>query len=231
MSRRWLLALLLVAAGWGPVEGSSWGWLGVRIRDITEQEMEDISLRYGIREGFGVLIVEVLPETPAARYGIKNGDLVVAFRGRPVVDTRSLQRLVAATPVGEEVALTVLRGNEGRRALTVRVGLMPREVVAERVAAEFGFVIREWSEERSGAAVRPSTAPTVGFVLEGSPADRAGVKSGDVITEVNGKSVLSPQAVSEALSEMPLEQPLRLTVRRSGEQIRLILAPPGLRGP
>ena len=72
--------------------------------------------KHGLREGFGVLIVEVLKETPAAQSGLANGDLVVAVRDRPVVDTRTLQRLVAATPVGEELPLTVLRRGDEHRA-------------------------------------------------------------------------------------------------------------------
>src|SRR6266850_1089616 len=109
-----LLLLLLTA----PAEPASkaWGWLGVRIRDLSEQEMEEISQKHGLREGFGVMIVEVMKETPAEASGLKNGDLVVAFRERPVVDTRTLQRLVASTSAGETVPLTVLRRDDaGRR--------------------------------------------------------------------------------------------------------------------
>ena len=99
-------ALLLVALLVGLLSASAdaatrWGWLGVRIRDLAEQEMEDISKRFGMREGFGAVIVEVIKETPAAAAGLRNGDLVVAFRDRPVVDTRSLQRAIGSTSVGE----------------------------------------------------------------------------------------------------------------------------------
>lgn len=225
MSRALGLTLLLLAAGADLAQGATWGWLGVRIRDITEQEMDEISARHGLREGFGVLIVEVLPETPAARDGLKNGDLVVAFKARPVVDTRTLQRLVAATPVGEEVVLTVLRTEEGRRRVTVRVGTMPREVVAERIAAEFGFLLGEMSREREGTLSGPSDVPIVGVVLRGSPAERAGLKSGDLIVEVNGQPVASRQVARELLAEVGLDQPLGLTVGRGADRVRLTLGP------
>lgn len=226
MSRRYALTLLLVAAFLGDAEGAVWGWLGVRIRDLTEQEMDAISSRHGIQEGFGALIVEVLPETPAARGGLQKGDLVVAFRGRPVVDTRALQRLVAATPVGEGVVLTVLREEEGRSSVTIRVGRMPREVVAERVAAEFGFAVREPSEGPGGVPTRLGAAPIVAVVLKGSSADRAGLRVGDVILELDGRPVTSRQAVSDTLAEASLEQPLALTVARGEERVRLTLGPP-----
>jgi len=231
MIRRRLLPYVVVAALALPVvaQAVTWGWLGVRIRDLSEQEMEEISTRHGIREGFGALIVEVLKDTPAARAGLKNGDLVVAFRDRLVVDTRGLQRLVAATPAGQEVVVTVLRREEGRRALRVSVEAMPQEMVAERVAAEFGFVVRDPGEERERP--RPSGTPAVAVVLRDSQADRAGLKPGDVIVEVNGRPVLSRQAVSNALVDAGLDQPLRLTVRREGEPLALTVSPPSQRIP
>jgi S1-C subfamily serine protease len=121
---------------------AQWAWLGVRIRDLSEQEMDEISSRHGMREGFGVFIVEVMEGTPAQTAGIKTGDLVVAFEERPVTETRVLQRLIAASAPGKDVRLTVLRA-EGRRRLDVRLALMPRSVVGERIGAEFGFVVRD----------------------------------------------------------------------------------------
>ena len=88
MIRRLFVVLGLVLGLAAQAEAVTWGWLGVRIRDLSEQEMDEISQKHGLREGFGVLIVEVLKETPAAQSGLATGDLVVAVRDRPVVDTR-----------------------------------------------------------------------------------------------------------------------------------------------
>ena len=97
---RMLLALALLALASGATAGEQWGWLGVRIRDLTEQEMEEITKKVGVSEGYGVLIAQVMKETPAADSGLREGDLIVAIDGRPIVETRSLQRLVGATPAG-----------------------------------------------------------------------------------------------------------------------------------
>src|SRR5947207_12510570 len=86
-----------------------WAWLGVRIRDLSEQEMDDLASRHGIREGFGVVIVEVMTDTPAAQAGVRAGDIVVALDGRPITDTRLLVRLIARAPLDRDVRLTVLR--------------------------------------------------------------------------------------------------------------------------
>ena len=68
---------------------------------MSEQEMDEIAERHGIGEGFGVVIVDVMEDTPAARAGMRPGDIVVAFEGRPVTDTRLLQRLIARASIDE----------------------------------------------------------------------------------------------------------------------------------
>jgi serine protease Do len=201
----------------------------VRIRDLSEQEMEDISKRFGMREGFGAVIVEVIKETPAAAAGLETGDLVVAFRDRPVVDTRSLQRAIASTTVGETVRLTVLRREEGRRPVQVKVGPMPDQVAAERVAAEYGFLVREPDGQPELGGARPSVIPSVAAVLPRSRAERAGVKAGDVLTEVNGRPVVTLDAVREALLAAGPDGPLPLVLRRDQERIVVTLEPAGSR--
>ena len=219
------LALLLAVLAPPAAAATRWGWLGVRIRDLSEQEMEDISKRFGMREGFGAVIVEVIKETPAAAAGLRNGDLVVAFRDRPVVDTRSLQRAIASTSVGETVRLTVLRTEEGRRPVQVRVGAMPDAMAADRVAAEYGFFVRDPEAQPELGGARPSAVPSVAAVLPRSRAERAGMQVGDVLTEVNGRPVVTLDAVREALLAAGPEGPLPLIFRRDQEQIAVTLEP------
>ena len=101
--------LLSLAVTGSAVDAAQWAWLGVRIRDLSEQEGDEISKRHGLREGFGVLVIEVMEGTPAEKAGLKTGDLVVAFEERPVTETRLLQRLIASAGPGRDVRLTVLR--------------------------------------------------------------------------------------------------------------------------
>ncbi len=215
--RRWwaALALGLVLAA-SVAEARGWSWLGVRIRDLSEQEGEEIAKQHGIREGYGVVIVEVMEGTPAQRAGMKNGDIVVAVDDRPVTDTRLLQRLIAAGPVERDARLTVLRP-EGRRPLGVRLVAMPRPIAGERVAAEFGFILRDPEPPEVGGRRAGAGAPTVTLVVRGSAAERAGLETGDVILQINETAVVSRDAAREALADLATERPFKLTVRR-GEQ-------------
>ena len=219
-----LLALLLAA---GAADARQWSWLGVRIRDLSEQEMDEIAARHGIREGFGVVIVDVMEGTPAAKAGMHNGDIVVALNGRPVTETRMLQRLIGAASPEQDVRLTVLRP-DGRRLLPVRLTAMPRPVAGERVAAEFGFILQdpESAGERGRLAGGAAGLPVVSFVQKGSAAERAGLEAGDVILQVAEQPVVGRDAAREALAEAGAERPLRLTLRRGVEHVSLTVPAP-----
>lgn len=223
--RLFLAALALVLAA-SVADARSWSWLGVRIRDMSEQEMEEIAKRHGIREGFGVVIVEVIADTPAAQAGLRSGDIVVGLGERPIVETRLLQRLIAAAPTDKDTLLTVLRA-EGRRALKVRLTAMPPTVAGERVAAEFGFSLQEsQGTPEPGAPRVPSVVATIGVVARGSAAEKAGLEVGDVILQVGDRPVASRDAAREAIGERGAERPLNLTLRRGERHVSLTLSPP-----
>jgi serine protease Do len=206
------LTLLLAAE----VHGQ--GWLGVRIRDLSEIEMEEISARHGIREGYGVVIVAVLEDSPAARSAVRAGDIVVGFAGRPIVDSRTFQRVVGAAPLDRGLPLTVLR-REGRRQLMVRLAPMPVEIAGERVAAEFGFSLREvYAERYVGISLGPmESLPVIADVYPGSEAERAGLEPGDVFRKINDEPLQSFRHATQLLARAPAGEPLRLVVRRGGQ--------------
>ncbi len=97
-----------------------WGWLGVRIDEITEDNVAE----YGLAAPRGVAIQSVIPDQPASRAGLKAKDVVLSIDGSVVATPRDLQRLIAATPAGRTVRLLLLR--EGReQELAVTVGRYP----------------------------------------------------------------------------------------------------------
>jgi serine protease Do len=99
-----------------------WGWLGVRIDEITEENARE----YGLDAPRGVGIHGVIPGQPASQAGLRAKDVVVAVDGREVGAPRDLQRLISVTPVGTAVRLGLLR--EGRaEELSVTVGRFPDE--------------------------------------------------------------------------------------------------------
>ena len=94
-----------------------WGWLGVGIAELSDDEAP----RYGLQEGRGVLIRNVVAGQPADRGGVKPDDVVMSVNGTNIEGPGDLQRIIASTPVGQTVKLLVMR--EGKTAeLSVTVG-------------------------------------------------------------------------------------------------------------
>jgi serine protease Do len=93
-----------------------WGWLGVSIAEITEDDLERLKLR----EPRGVLVRDVMPGEPAERGGVRANDVIVGLDGATLEGPRDLQRVVSTTPVGKKVRLTLLRdGRETEVEVTV----------------------------------------------------------------------------------------------------------------
>lgn len=91
-------------------------WLGVSIADLSAAQAHAM----GLASPNGALVKDVVPDSPAAKAGIEAGDVIVAFRGRPVIGVRQLSRLVRETPVHRTVAVRVVRARQPR---TLRVTL------------------------------------------------------------------------------------------------------------
>jgi serine protease Do len=97
-----------------------WGWLGVRIEEVTEDNAGD----YGLPTPRGVAIQSVMPDQPAARAGVRARDVVVSVDGSVVMTHRELQRMIAATPAGKTVRLRLIRDGQ-EQDLPVIVGRYP----------------------------------------------------------------------------------------------------------
>ncbi|WP_456432141.1 DegQ family serine endoprotease [Thermosulfuriphilus sp.] len=175
------------------------GWLGIVIQDLNE----DLARSFGLKEPEGALVTEVAKESPAAKAGLKSGDVIVSFNGRKVKNVAELRNQVALTSPGTKATITVIR--DGRlRKLRVVIGEQPKR---------FGFPTRNELLEKLGFSVRnltPDLAKELGYkpgqgvvvdeVLPGSPAALAGIRPGHLIEEVNRKKVHNLKEFLEALS-------------------------------
>ncbi len=170
------------------IEGKQvvYGWLGIQIQDITD----DVAEYYGLQDREGVLVYQVLPDSPASRAGLKDGDIVKAFDGQPIHHSRELIDRVSATQAGRRAAIDILR--EGKRQiLQVEIGQRPpeTELAGGAVTTESwrGLQVSSLSPETAQQYNLPpgATGVLVVEVAENSPAEQAGLRPGDVINEVN----------------------------------------------
>lgn len=202
------------------------GYLGVNVQEVTSE----LSESFGMDKPKGALVAEVFPDTPAAKAGIKAGDIILSVNGREVNKSGSLPPVIGMTPVGQPVELKLLR--QGRLMnLTVVIDALPDD---QKVAK---------NNKRGG-----SKEPSVGKVIEGAQLTAlddtskqklgidfglrvgaveegafslAGVREGDILLELNYVRLDSVEAVPALLQKLPKGQKIPMRILRGNRAIFL----------
>jgi serine protease Do len=185
------------------------GWIGVRIQEVTREIAESL----GLPSQEGALVAEVTPDSPAAKAGLQNGDLITGFDGKPVKDSRALPRVVAETPAGKTVSLEVLRKG-GRQSLRITVAKLEDSAQPTSASGSAPSTPKMLSKfSRLGVAVQPlgreqrakfKVGPDVhGVVITDVDPDSAAgekdVRPGDVIVQIQNEAVQTPDDVSRLI--------------------------------
>ncbi len=225
-------------------------FLGIGVADIDSERAKALNLR----EERGVEVKSVEADSPAAKAGLKNDDVVLDFNGERVEGTEQFMRLVRETPPGRVVKLMISRGGN-TQTITATLGKRkgafafagPREFEFEmpempemppmppmgpmppvlpdipraymslrssRLGVEtesLGSQLAEYFGVKEGVLVRS--------VTKGSPAEKAGLKAGDVIVKVDGESVTSPREISNTLRTVRGKKTLQIGAYRDRKPI------------
>jgi len=164
------------------------GLLGVAIQDVTPELAKSL----GLKESKGALISQVVPDGPADKAGIEQGDVIVNFDGRTVGDSKDLSRIVASTPVGKTVAVMLLRDGKEVECQT-KVGEMEEEntsAAKSPIHPSLGVTVQNLTPQIARElGLKKSAGVVVTEVEPGSPAAEAMIQVGDVIQAVNRKPV------------------------------------------
>jgi serine protease Do len=239
-----------------PMEDGS-GWLGIEIGEVTQEKAKDLKLS-SVR---GVIVTDVEPDSPAAKAGLKENDVITQFDGQTVEGTVQFRRLVRETPPGRTVALAISRDGAAQN-LSVELG--DRSAYFEKKMngkmREYGTMqfppmppnftgpdmpqppdhaqgMRDWrtpvlginAEDLTGQLGEFFGAPDNAGVLvrevrSGTPADKAGLKAGDVIVKVDDQPVRSVADLREQLRDKSDQKSVSLGILRKGEPMSLSVA-------
>ncbi|MFQ5828373.1 MAG: trypsin-like peptidase domain-containing protein [Candidatus Methylomirabilia bacterium] len=165
------------------------GWLGVSVQPLTQ----DLAKSFGAKDDRGVLIADVVEDSPANKAGLQPGDIILEFDDKAIEGPGDLQRVVGLTDPGSTVRAKIWR-QRAEREVQVTMAETPDEGRILRSASkgkgQLGLEVRPITPDlasRLGLSGRDGVV--VARVEEGSPAAEAGIRRGDVIREVNRKRI------------------------------------------
>jgi serine protease Do len=198
------------------------GWLGVTIQRLTP----DLAKSFNLPEASGALVSGVSEGSPAAKAGLRQGDVIVSYHGRPVARSEDLPRVVADTPVGTEVPIVILR--DGKKVETkVQVAKMPEEQVASAgepsgTGHSLGVSAQTLTPELARQLkLDVDQGVLVRSVREDSRAAMAGIEAGDVIVAVDQKPVRSVEDMQKAFEQHSQGRATLVLVHRNGGNVYL----------
>ncbi|APQ14550.1 serine peptidase [Pseudomonas oryzihabitans] len=194
------------------------GWLGVVIQEVDKGLAES----FGLDRPAGALVAQVLDNGPAAKGGIKVGDVILSVNGQKIEESADLPHLIGNLKPGAKADMEIIRDGK-RQTLNVTVGDMPKD---DSVAAN-GEPGSSRSSNRLGLAVATLSAEqkkdldiTGGVVIKDvsdtGPAAAIGLRPGDVITHLDNQPVDSAKSFDKIASSLPTSRSISMRVMRDG---------------
>jgi serine protease Do len=207
------------------------GYLGIGMNDVTPENAQFFNLK----DASGALVAQVTPDSPASRAGLKSGDVIDQLNGQKVVNSSALQVAVSQKQPGETIELGILRDGK-QMTLSVKVGeyQKPGAQVAENGSGpgagntgKLGLAVDDLNADARQQLNVPAEVhgAAVAEVRPGSPADDAGLASGDVVLEVNRHAVASAEQFVGAVHANPAGKDLLLLVWSKGNASYRVVHP------
>lgn len=190
------------------------GYLGIDMAPLTPE----LAAGAGIRPADGIAIRNVVPDSPAARGGLREGDVLVKYQGRPIDQVYRMRTAIALTPPNTDASIEVIR--DGKREL-VQLKVGDRE---QAWKDSLGMQVEELTSEQARVlGYRNVKGVVVKNVLRGGRASRSGLEANDVIVEIDRQPVDSMESFYRMLLETDDNNGARLSVLRGGESGWLML--------
>jgi serine protease Do len=199
------------------------GWIGVSIQEVTQ----DLAKEFGTTDTKGALIADVMDDSPAAKAKLERGDIITAYNGILIRDPAQLRMLVAETPPDKNVTVSILREKKPHE-VTVTIAELPRDVAK---TSRPGTPGGKGAHALTGIAVENAQSDELGRLKGGgvivtevevdSPAERAGVRTGDIIREINRKPVKDVRDFERLTKQLSPNAPVLLLLNRGRATIFL----------
>ncbi|MEZ5063808.1 MAG: Do family serine endopeptidase [bacterium] len=206
------------------------GYLGILPQALTPELAESLDLA----DTDGILIGQVIEDTPAARAGLERGDVIVKMNGKKLSsDVNAFRLAVADQPVGDEMRLEVIREGKSKR-IDVKLEERPENVVAgfrpggdESAELWAGLGVDDADSRRAQRLIDdPQAEGVVVVVVEpDSPADDAGIRVGDVVKEIGNVEISSMRDYKRAVDKYSEKKAVAVLLKRGEQTLYVGLKP------
>lgn len=197
------------------------GWLGVRIQGLDQTLAES----FGMEKPQGALVASVEENSPAAKAGIENGDVILQYNGKAVSKSADLPAYVASTPIGEKVEIKLLRDGK-EETVKAEIGNLNDVSGDGKASASIrGLSLGTLENEDREALDYRGKGVRISGVKPGSAAEKSGLRAGDIIIAVGGKRVEDPKTAQRLLEKANSKRPVPLLIYRNGQNLYLALQP------
>ncbi|MDH5458639.1 MAG: DegQ family serine endoprotease [Nitrospinota bacterium] len=191
------------------------GWLGVMIQKITP----DLAESFNLDRTEGALVGDVIPNSPAEKAGIIRGDVIVKFDGQEVKNMEALPKIVGSTTPGKSVKVEVIRDGK-EKTLDVTIAVLKDEAVKVAALDPVGIQVQDITPEIAQSLNLDNVEGVlVSDVTPGEPGGEAGLKRGDIISEVNRTKVSSTSDYNGIASKLKSGDTALMLVKRGGTTI------------
>jgi len=184
-------------------------WIGVEIQEITQEMATYFSLREGSK---GVLVSDVIGDSPAARAGLKRGDILVKIEDTDLESPEDYRQVLSDYTPGDPLKLTILRKGE-RQDLVVQPTTFPLDLALDLVFVRLGIKVGE-PDRATKRRYGLEQGVMIEEVMKNSEAGRVGLESGDLILKVNETVIKDLDAFKQAVSRNHHQPSLTLIVQR-----------------
>lgn len=199
------------------------GHLGVVIQELSQSLAESFNLE----ESSGVLISQVVEDSPAAKAGLQQGDVIISYDNQPVMSVGGFRNLVASTPPNSQKELTIYR-NGKQMKVKVTIDKLPKNEKStangEQQTEELGLVIQTITPNIAEKyALKQSNGVLITQVKPGSIAAVSGIEAGTVILQVNRKAINNAAEFNQAIKQSEKEKSVLLLLLKNNIQRFLVL--------
>ncbi len=193
------------------------GWMGIAIQKITEE----LAKQFGVEPGSGVLVGQVFKGDPADKAGIKVGDIIIRFADTPITDPAQLSRLAASIPPNKAVKVIVIR-DKAEKTITITMGKQKKETKLTATQADkYGMKVQELTPQlaKKFGITEEEEGVLVSYIKPGGPAMRAGIRTGDVIVEVNRRKVTNLKDYEDIIASVEPDESIVVLRLRNGNSL------------